>query len=95
MARSDDLEAAALVDDALETEKAKLAKTLKQLKTGERELGVNGNSDLRRLAADQYFNLRMNARALKHRIREKLRARKFELDVVERSYRRKLNGKMF
>ncbi|KAJ6630057.1 hypothetical protein B0H10DRAFT_2172881 [Mycena sp. CBHHK59/15] len=39
----------------------------------------------------EYMQLRMNARALKLRLREQLRARKFEMDVVERAYRRLLN----
>ena len=35
----------------------------------------------------------MNARALKIRLREKLRFRKFELDRLERSFRHQVNGK--
>ncbi|KAF8201028.1 hypothetical protein K438DRAFT_1513344, partial [Mycena galopus ATCC 62051] len=38
-----------------------------------------------------YMRLRMNMRALKLRLRERLRARKFKMDIVERSYRRLLN----
>ncbi|KAJ7867489.1 hypothetical protein B0H14DRAFT_2177689, partial [Mycena olivaceomarginata] len=38
-----------------------------------------------------YMRLWMNARALKLRLRERLRARKFEMDVVERAYRRLMN----
>ncbi|KAJ7061896.1 hypothetical protein B0H15DRAFT_746585, partial [Mycena belliarum] len=38
-----------------------------------------------------YLQLKMNARALKHRLRDRLRARKFELDRVERSFRRLVN----
>ncbi|KAF8180492.1 hypothetical protein K438DRAFT_1768400 [Mycena galopus ATCC 62051] len=39
----------------------------------------------------QYYNARMNARATKRRLRDRLRQRKFELDLVERSFRRLVN----
>jgi hypothetical protein len=35
----------------------------------------------------------MNARSLKHRIRDRLRQRKFELEKLERAYRHTVNGK--
>ncbi|KAJ7362700.1 hypothetical protein DFH08DRAFT_682797, partial [Mycena albidolilacea] len=38
-----------------------------------------------------YIRLWMNARTLKLRLRERLRARKFEMDVVECAYRRLMN----
>ncbi|KAF8157559.1 hypothetical protein K438DRAFT_2026150 [Mycena galopus ATCC 62051] len=37
------------------------------------------------------MRVRMNAHALKLRLRQRLRVRKFEMDVVERTYRRLLN----
>ncbi len=49
-------------------------------------------TELSRLVNNPYFSLRMNAMALKTRLRDKLRSRKFELDPVERMAR-KFNGK--
>ena len=63
-----------------------------KLKQKEAALGVSETQALNRLASSEYMRLRMNARALKFRIRNALRARKFELDKVERSYRRLING---
>lgn len=47
----------------------------------------------RHLVSSPFIQLRMNALAIKTRLREKIRARKFELDRVERSFRRQqFNG---
>ncbi|KAJ7107142.1 hypothetical protein C8R44DRAFT_834299 [Mycena epipterygia] len=54
----------------------------------ERELGVDDSTVLKKLAHAPYYSARMNARALKERLRAKLRDRKFELDPIERSFRR-------
>ncbi|KAJ7432427.1 hypothetical protein B0H11DRAFT_2165331 [Mycena galericulata] len=54
----------------------------------ERQLGVNDTTVLRKLAHGEYYTARMNAKALKERLRSKLRDRKFELDPIERSVRR-------
>ncbi|EPS94432.1 hypothetical protein FOMPIDRAFT_128943 [Fomitopsis schrenkii] len=50
-------------------------------------LGVNERAQLSRLSRSKFLQLRLNARALKQRIRDRLRQRKFELDRLERSYR--------
>ncbi|KAJ7085326.1 hypothetical protein C8R44DRAFT_543346, partial [Mycena epipterygia] len=57
----------------------------------EQALGVHEQQSLRKLGKSKYLNLRMNARALKRRIRDRLRSRKFELDKLERSFRRLVN----
>ncbi|KAJ7117187.1 hypothetical protein C8R44DRAFT_832432 [Mycena epipterygia] len=57
----------------------------------EQALGVHKQQSLRKLGKSKYLNLRMNARALKRRIRDRLRSRKFELDKLERSFRRLVN----
>jgi hypothetical protein len=49
---------------------------------------------LQKLKADIFLQIRMNARALKTRIRDRLRQRKFEIERLERSYRHAVNGKM-
>ncbi|KAJ7336153.1 hypothetical protein DFH08DRAFT_965053 [Mycena albidolilacea] len=61
------------------------------LRRKEEALGVDEHEELEQLATSEYMRLRMNARALKLRLRKCLRARKFEMDVVERAYRRLRN----
>ncbi|KAJ3825201.1 hypothetical protein F5880DRAFT_1478695 [Lentinula raphanica] len=51
-------------------------------------LGVDAKHQLRSLIKSPFLTKKMNARALKMRIRERLRSRKFELDRLERSYRK-------
>jgi hypothetical protein len=55
-------------------------------------LGVDGRLNLAKLTGSEYLQLRMNARALKKRIRERLRQRKFEHERFERAYRSSTNG---
>ncbi|KAJ3792094.1 hypothetical protein GGU11DRAFT_865191 [Lentinula aff. detonsa] len=54
----------------------------------ESALGVDAKHQLRALVKSPFLSKKMNARALKVRIRERLRSRKFELDCLERSYRK-------
>ncbi|KAF8207995.1 hypothetical protein K438DRAFT_1754740 [Mycena galopus ATCC 62051] len=68
-----------------------LEKSLASLRRKERALGVNEQQELQKLIKSEYMRVRMNARALELRLRQRLRARKFEMDVVERTYRRLLN----
>jgi hypothetical protein len=56
------------------------------------ELGVSEKENLTRLRNDAFLRLRMNALALKQRIRDRLRQRKFEIEKLERSYCRSANG---
>jgi hypothetical protein len=55
-------------------------------------LGVDDQVDLRRLQQDAFLRIRMNALALKERIRDRLRQRKFEIEKLERNYRHSTNG---
>jgi hypothetical protein len=55
-------------------------------------LGVGQRTALRRIQNDIFLQLRVNARGLKTRIRDRLRQRKFELERLERSYRHVING---
>jgi hypothetical protein len=57
------------------------------------QLGVTEQEDLTRLRNDAFLRLRMNALALKQRVRDRLRHRKFEIERLERSYRHSVNGK--
>ncbi|RDB19557.1 hypothetical protein Hypma_013352 [Hypsizygus marmoreus] len=57
----------------------------------ERALGVDSHAELLRLVNSPFIAARMNARAVKTRLREKLRARKFELDRLEHSFHKQVN----
>ena len=69
-----------------------LTKELKDKKRSlshmERALGVEQMRTYRHLASSAFISLRMNARAMKIYLRDRLRARKFERDRVERAVRR-------
>ena len=73
----------------------KLEKCEATLKQQEKALGVEGRTQYRHLASSPFISARMNAKAVKLRLREKLRSRKFERDRLERSFRRQMNSKFF
>jgi hypothetical protein len=56
-------------------------------------LGVSEQADLVKLKESSFLRLRMNALALKQRIRDRLRQRKFEIEKFERTYRHGTNRK--
>jgi hypothetical protein len=60
----------------------------------EQELGIQDATVVKKLAHGNYYTARMNARVVKERLVSKLRARKFELDPIERSFRRTRSGKI-
>ena len=59
----------------------------------EQQLGVDDTTVLRKLKHSEYYSAQMNAKALKERLRAKLRDRKFEFDPIERSVGRARSGK--
>ncbi|KAJ7127206.1 hypothetical protein C8R44DRAFT_830670 [Mycena epipterygia] len=73
---------------ALESARKALFKVKEQLARKELALGVADRSELKKLAKSKYMELRMNAQAVKMRLRDRLRKRKFEQDRIERSSRR-------
>ena len=58
-------------------------------------LGVPEQAVLQRLKSNIFLRTKMNARAVKWRLRDHLRQCKFELERLERSYRHTINGKPF
>ncbi|KZP19916.1 hypothetical protein FIBSPDRAFT_911217 [Athelia psychrophila] len=54
-------------------------------------LGIAESASLLRLKQSKFLQHRMNALAVKHRMRDKLRQRKFENERLERAYRRTIN----
>ncbi|KAJ7107138.1 hypothetical protein C8R44DRAFT_542311, partial [Mycena epipterygia] len=73
---------------ALESTRKALFKVKEQLARKELALGVADRSELKKLAKSKYMELCMNAQAVKMRLRDRLRKRKFERDRIERSSRR-------
>lgn len=63
-------------------------KAQRKVRVKEQALGVDGRAKLQNQKHVKYFQLRMNARAHKQRLRDLLRAHKFERDGVERTSRR-------
>ncbi|KAG1887859.1 hypothetical protein F4604DRAFT_1675004 [Suillus subluteus] len=72
-----------------QSQHAKIADTVRRRKAA---LGPQGQADLKMMKNDIYLTIRLNARAVKTRIRDRLRQRKFELERLERSYRATVNG---
>jgi uncharacterized protein (DUF342 family) len=72
------------------TKVSQISATLKQRRAA---LGVGERARLSRLKNDTYLRVKMNARAVKKRIRDRLRQRKFKLERLERSYRQTVNSK--
>ena len=56
------------------------------------KLSVDGRLNLNRLMGNEFLRKRMNALALKQRIRDRLRNRKFEIEALERAYRSTINN---
>jgi hypothetical protein len=69
--------------------RAKIADTLRRRKA---TLGPQGQADLMTMKNDIFLTIRLNARTVKTRIRDRLRQRKFELERLERLYRATVNG---
>lgn len=80
-----------LSDQATETNQR--LQRLQDLRRGKyNALGVSDTNYLGRLRDNVFLRSRMNALAIKQRLRDRLRQRKFELEKLERSYRRTVNG---
>ncbi|THU82373.1 hypothetical protein K435DRAFT_933946 [Dendrothele bispora CBS 962.96] len=78
----------AMAVDDLEKAKESLQKAQEKLGRHERSLGIQERTQVKKLTKSPFLTKRMNARALKMRLWERLRARKFELDRLERSFRK-------
>ena len=91
LATGDDLDVTEL-SEQLQDARAHLLRLQQGVRRKRGELGVAEKANLAVLRNDAFLHLRMNALALKQRIRDRLRQRKFEIDKLERSYRRSANG---
>ncbi|KAJ3791459.1 hypothetical protein GGU11DRAFT_761592, partial [Lentinula aff. detonsa] len=72
----------------LERLRPKFKKALAEVSQQERLLGVEGMAQYRHLVSSPFLQARMNALTVKTRLHEKLHARKFEFDRIERSFHR-------
>ena len=81
------------VPQQLEDSRAQQAQIVDSLRRKRAALGVEEHAHLTLLRQNKFLRIRMNARSLKHRIRDRLRQRKFELEKLERAYRHTVNGK--
>ena len=91
---SDDLE----IGDILEIQKSTIGKMNKidTLTKNKRDiLGIKGQANLKKLVNNKFLQARMNAWALKHRIRARLQSQKFELTRLERAYRHTTSNGMY
>ena len=79
------------VQSALEELEGKVKKNKKAIATRKAKLSVDGRLNLTNLLDNEFLKLRMKALALKQRIRDRLRHRKFELENLERAYRKTVN----
>ncbi|KAF7966738.1 hypothetical protein HWV62_37237 [Athelia sp. TMB] len=80
-----------VVHDALESARSHLKRLEKARAAKFTSLGVAQSAVLVSLKSNKYLTARMNTLALKHRLRDRLRQRKFEMERLERSYRRTMN----
>ena len=87
------------VEDVLAAQKVMMKKQGvidANIKTKEKRLGVKDQEDLNKLMGNKFLQLKLNARALKQRLRDCLRNHKFELERLERAYQQpSSNGKEF
>ena len=92
-----DGEAFDIVDTNLELDdvRAKVSQLNETIKHRRAALGIDGRKALSKLKSDQYLTAKMNALAVKRRIRDRLRQRKFELERLERSYRQTVNSYVY
>ncbi|KAG2144232.1 hypothetical protein DEU56DRAFT_870390 [Suillus clintonianus] len=68
--------------------RSRVADTLRRWKAA---LGIGQLADLQQLRRSIFLQVRLDAHAVKTRIRERLRQRKFEIERFERSYRQTVN----
>ncbi|KAF8870464.1 hypothetical protein CPB84DRAFT_1855562 [Gymnopilus junonius] len=80
-----------LTMEEIQVLKAKLNNATKAIKEKSSKLSIADQSNLKRLLGNQFLHLRLNALAVKQRIRDRLRQCKFELESLEKSYRKTVN----
>ncbi|KDR65486.1 hypothetical protein GALMADRAFT_148660 [Galerina marginata CBS 339.88] len=82
---------ASTVQSYIEDLQNKIKKTRKTIENKRAKLSVDSRLNLSRLIGNEFLKMRMNALALKQRIRDRLRQRKFEIEGLQRAYRNTVN----
>lgn len=86
-----------LVEDILAERRAIIKKQTAidaNIKGKKKRLGIQEREKLKNLMGNKFLQLKLNARALKQRIRDRLHNHKFELERLERAHRQtSSNGK--
>ncbi|KIJ25089.1 hypothetical protein M422DRAFT_273977 [Sphaerobolus stellatus SS14] len=86
----DNIETLESLNEDLSSAQEALESTTKQLQSAEQTLGLSGaeaKARLKALKGSEFLRYRMNARAVKSRIRSKVIAQKFKRGRLERAYR--------
>ena len=83
-----------MVDAELQVDQVTVdhARAKLRLKNHSARLGAGEKAQLSKLLKSPFINARMNARAIKIRLRSKLQVRKFELEHIEKSFRKQHSG---
>ncbi|KAG6904446.1 hypothetical protein DXG01_009881, partial [Tephrocybe rancida] len=76
----------------LESVRVRLQDLNTRIRNKQSVLGVTDRARLRNLMNNPFLTARMNALALKQRLRDQLRARKFEMERLERSFHKQVNA---
>ncbi|KDR74540.1 hypothetical protein GALMADRAFT_141567 [Galerina marginata CBS 339.88] len=79
------------VEAHLEDLQTKIKKIFKSIQNTKGKLSIDEKANLKKLLGNKFLRTRMNALALKQQIRQRLCQRKFELNSLERSYRKTIN----
>ncbi|KAG6906264.1 hypothetical protein DXG01_014925 [Tephrocybe rancida] len=79
------------VKNKLGSVRSRLRELTAKIRGKQSALGVTDRARLEKLLNDPFLTARMNALALKQCLRDRLRTRKFELDRLERSFRKQVN----
>ncbi len=83
------------IQPLLEENEIALKKIRKSIQNKRLKLSVDDKVNLKSMLGNEFLRKRINALALKERIRERLRQRKFELENLERAYRKTANNMKF
>jgi hypothetical protein len=89
---SDDVDDILELSSSLADARQKVAHFTQVIQSKKKILGIDGRLSLQSLTTSAYLRQRVNALALKKRIRDRLRQRKFELERLERAYRQASSG---
>ena len=80
------------VPQRLADTQASCFRIMEALRCKHHALGIDERENLANATRSKYIHLRMNAQALKQRIRDRLCQQKFEIEWLEHAYRQMVNG---